>query len=94
MRKYEIMYILRADLDEATRGEVMAKLAKIITDKGGSVEKTDESMGLRELAYPIKKQTKGHYYYHELSADAEVVNKISKEFLLDASILKFLFIAK
>ena len=59
MRKYEIMYILRADLDEATRKEVMDKLAKIITDNGGKVENTDESMGLRDLAYEIKDQTKG-----------------------------------
>ena len=50
MRKYEIMYILKADLEEATRKEVMEKLASIITDNGGKVENTDESMGLRELA--------------------------------------------
>ena len=59
MRKYEIMYILKADLDEAARKEAMDKLAKLLEDNGAKVEDTNESMGLRELAYPIKDETKG-----------------------------------
>ena len=40
MRNYEIMYILKADLDEAARKEKMASLAKILTDKGATVSAT------------------------------------------------------
>ncbi len=92
MRKYEIMYILRADLDEATRGEVMAKLAKIITDKGGSVEKTDESMGLRELAYPIKKETKGYYVVLKVTMGNEAIAEFNRLVRIDNSVLRHLIV--
>ena len=92
MRKYEIMYILRADLDEATRGEVMAKLAKIITDKGGSVEKTDESMGLRELAYPIKNETKGYYVVLKVTMGNEAISEFNRLVRIDNSVLRHLIV--
>ena len=92
MRKYEIMYILRADLDEATRGEVMAKLAKIITDKGGFVEKTDESMGLRELAYPIKKETKGYYVVLKVTMGNEAISEFNRLVRIDNSVLRHLIV--
>ena len=52
MRKYEVMYILKADLDEAARKEAMDKLAAILTDNGAKVEKTDESMPRTILSAP------------------------------------------
>ena len=53
MRKYEIMYILRANLDEEARKAQMEKLANLLIKNGAKVEKTDEAFGLRDLAYPI-----------------------------------------
>ena len=51
-------------------------------------------MGDRMLAYMIKKQEKGHYYYFELQAEPQSINKMTAEFLLEGSILKHLFVAK
>ena len=90
MRKYEIMYILKADLEEEARKEVMAKLAKIITDKGGEVTKTDESMGLRELAYPIKKETKGYYVVLKANMGNEAINEFNRLVRIDNSVLRHL----
>ena len=91
MRKYEIMYIIKPSLDqEATRNEV-AKLSKILTDNGSSISKTDE-WGLRDLAYPIRKETKG--YYVVLQLETEENGKALKEFdrivKLDTNVLRFL----
>ena len=58
MRNYEIMYILRADLDEAGRAAEMEKLHKLLTDNGAEVKKVDESMGLRDLATKSKMKPK------------------------------------
>ena len=92
MRKYEIMYILRADLDDAARKDVMDKLAKIITDNGGKVEKTDESMGLRELAYPIKDQTKGYYVVLNVSMDNVAINEFNRLVRINPSVLRHLIV--
>ena len=92
MRKYEIMYILRADLDEAQRKEVMDKLAKILTDNGGKVEETSEAMGLRELAYPIKEQTKGYYVVLKVSMDNKAINEFNRLVRINPSVLRHLIV--
>lgn len=94
MRKYEIMYILKADLEEATRKEVMEKLASIITDNGGKVENTDESMGLRELAYPIKEQTKGYYVVLKASMDNVAINEFNRLVRINPSVLRHLIVVE
>ena len=94
MRKYEIMYILRADLDEAARKDVMDKLAGIITGNGGSVEKTDESMGLRDLAYPIKDQTKGYYVVLKVSMDNVAINEFNRLVRINPSVLRHLVVVE
>ena len=94
MRKYEIMYILRADLEEAQRKEVMDKLAKILTDNGGKVEETSESMGLRELAYPIKEQSKGYYVVLKVSMDNKAINEFNRLVRINPSVLRHLIVVE
>ena len=94
MRKYEIMYILRADLDEAQRKEVMEKLAKIITDNGGKIEETSETMGLRELAYPIKEQSKGYYVVLKVSMDNKAINEFNRLVRINPSVLRHLIVVE
>ena len=94
MRKYEIMYILRADLEEAQRKEAMEKLAKIITDNGGKVEETSEAMGLRELAYPIKEQSKGYYVVLKVSMDNKAINEFNRLVRINPSVLRHLIVVE
>ena len=94
MRKYEVMYILKADLDDAARKETMDKLASIITTNGGKVEKTDESMGLRELAYPIKEQTKGYYVVLSVSMDNVAINEFNRLVRINPSVLRHLIVVE
>ena len=91
MRKYEIMYILKADLDEAGRAEENAKLAKILTDNGAEVTKTDETLlGLRDLAYPIKDQTKGYYVVLKVTMDNAAINEFNRLVRIDNNVLRHL----
>ena len=94
MRSYEIMYILKADLDDAARKDVMDKLSAIITDNGGKVNKTDESMGLRELAYPIKDQTKGYYVVLKVDMDNKAINEFNRLVLINPSVLRHLIVVE
>ena len=69
MRNYEIMYILKADLDEAAREAEMNNVQALLEKNGAKVNNTDTKMGLRELAYEIKDQTKGFYVVLKVSAE-------------------------
>ena len=93
MRKYEIMYILRADLDEAGRKASMDKLAGLLTKNGASIDKVDESMGLRELAYPINDETKGYYVILKVSAEQAALYEFNRKVRHDANVLRFFIVA-
>ena len=91
MRKYEIMYILKADLSDEQRKAENDKLAKIITDNGGKVTKTDEtSLGLRDLAYPIKKETKGYYVVLKVTMENGSFNEFNRLVRIDNNVLRHL----
>ncbi len=92
MRKYEIMYILRADLDEEARKAEMAKLAKILTDKGATINKVDESLGLRDLAYPIKDETKGYYVVLRVEMGNEAINEFNRLVRINPNVLRHLIV--
>ena len=93
MRKYEIVYILKADLDEAARKEEMEKLANIITSRGGTVDKTDETtLGLRDLAYPIKKETKGYYVILKVEMDNEAHAEFDRLIRFDNNVLRHIIL--
>jgi len=91
MRNYEFTVIFDANEEKTAKGLEIIKnqfaAANVNTTK-------QEDLGVKNLAYEIKKQDKGHYYYFELEADPLCINKVSAEFLLNSEILKFLFIVK
>ena len=93
MRKYEIMYILRANLDEEARKAQMEKLANLLTKNGAKVEKTDEAFGLRDLAYPINDETKGYYVVLKVSAEQAALYEFNRKVRHNASVLRFLVVA-
>ena len=89
MRNYEIMYILKSDLDEEARKNVNEELAKIITNNGGKIV-NEESWGLKKLAYPIEKKTTGFYQLVEFEADPTVIAKLEVNYRRDERVLRFL----
>ena len=60
MKKYEIMYIVNASLDDAAFKTVSDRLHATITENGGSIDKVDD-WGVKEFAYVIDHMKKGHY---------------------------------
>ena len=60
MREYELVFIVRPDLDDNAFKEVVEKVKGWITEAGGVIAKTD-FWGKRKLAYVIRKQSEGQY---------------------------------
>jgi small subunit ribosomal protein S6 len=90
MRNYEIMYILKADLDDAAREAAMQDLQKLLEDNGAKVNGTDVKLGLRDLAYPINDETKGFYVVLKVSADETALNEFSRLVKIKQAVLRFL----
>ncbi len=89
MKNYEIMYILAPTLDESSTKTTIESLHKILTDNGANITGVKE-WGMRDLAYPIKKQTKGYYVIVEFSAEPKALNEFDRIVRLDSRVLRFL----
>ena len=91
MKKYEVMYILKANLEDATRQATIDSLNAIITNDGGVIESTDE-WGLREFAYEIDGMTKGYYVVVTFNGTAAAVAEFERKARISENVLRHLVI--
>ena len=91
MNTYEIMFIVRADIDEKTVKDTEKAFEKILTDMKSKVVNTKD-MGQRKLAYPIKDQVRGFYYILNVEASSEAVKEFDRKAKIDNNILRHLII--
>lgn len=88
MRSYEIMYIVRPDLDEEKLTAVVDKLSNVITSEGGEVVKVD-NWGKRQLAYMIDdKWNEGFYYLVYFNGEPAVVNELDRVIKLTEEVIR------
>ena len=74
--KYEIVYIVRPNVEESELKGIVKNFEEVLTKNGAKIESSKE-MGQRELAYEIKKFKSGYYYLYEISSKDD---KAEKEF--------------
>jgi small subunit ribosomal protein S6 len=87
MRRYEVMVILDADLEERTVGPSLDQYLTLVRQGGGSVEKVDV-WGRRRLAYEINKKSEGIYAVLDLSCEPSVVQELDRQLTLNESVLR------
>lgn len=92
MRNYELVYILRPNLEDEAKEAVFNKVKGII-ETNGQVTEID-TWGNRKLAYPIKKLNEGFYNLVYFTADKEVVNEIDRNLKITDSVIRHLIVRK
>ena len=88
IRRYETVFIVRADLQPDEAAGVVDRYAGIIGDMSGTIIKV-EHWGKRRLAYPIEKRREGVYVRFDFAARYEVVSEVERNFKIDEHILRF-----
>ena len=91
MNKYEIMFIVRPDTEEAEIKKTAETMKKVLTDKKAKVIE-EKAMGQRELAYEINKFNTGYYYLFVVEADADAEQEFSRVARINESILRHLIV--
>ncbi len=89
MRHYEATYILRPNLGDAVFTEIVDRTNAIVADFKGTLI-TEERIGMRKLAYAIKKEVQGYYVYINFAAPGEAVAEIERIFRIDDRVLRYL----
>lgn len=88
-RTYEVMYIVRPDIEEADIDKLIEGFAKNVTDGGGEVKST-EKMGRRRLAYTVRKFNDGFYVLMTIAAAGSLVGEIERRLRVSEQVIKFI----
>ena len=92
MRKYEIMFIVRPDLEETAMKKVVEDMKKTIEANDAKIVDTKE-MGQKDLAYEMNKYKTGYYFLFTIETESD---KATKEFdrlsLISEDILRHLIV--
>ena len=90
MNKYEIMFIVRSDIEEEARKNVVKTLEKTLTDNKATITLSKE-LGQREFAQPIKKFKSGFYYLYNIEAnDTAAIDEFSRVAKIEENVIRHL----
>ena len=89
MRAYEHTFIARQDLSPQQAQALAETYTELVAQQGGEVTK-NEYWGLRNLAYRMRKNRKGHYLHLNLKADAAAINELERQERLSDDVLRYL----
>ena len=91
MKKYELLFIVRPDLEEKAIKEVAKNFEKILVDNKANVLSSKE-MGQKELAYEINKHKSGYYFLINVEANNEIVNEFNRLATISEDVIRHLII--
>ena len=91
MRKYEIMYIIRPNIEDEGKKAVVERFNTILTDNGAEVLEAKE-WGKRRLAYEINDYRDGYYQILIVNAGTEAVNEFDRLARINDDILRHIVI--
>lgn len=91
MSLYECVFIARQDLSAAQADALLQEYKKLITEYKGKVSKT-EYWGLKKMAYPIKKNSRGHYTLLNIESGSDAIQELERKMRLNEDVLRYLTI--
>lgn len=91
MNKYEIMFIVRPDMEEAEIKKTAENMKKVLTDAGAKVME-EKAMGKRELAYEINKFNTGYYFLFVVEADSKSEQEFNRVARINESLLRHIVV--
>ena len=89
MPLYENVFIARQDISSAQVDALADQFTTLVGEQGGQVLKR-EYWGLRNIAYRIKKNRKGHYVMFNLDAPPAAVAELERNMRINEDILRYL----
>ena len=88
-RQYEVMFILRPDIEEEEMDKLISGFETTVTNGGGTV-KSVERMGRRRLAYTVRKCNDGVYVLLVVAANGPVVAELERRLRVSEPVIKFI----
>lgn len=90
-RRYEVVYIFDAALDEAACNERLGRFHALL---GAGVTPNVNHWGKRTLAFPIRRHETGYYVIAQFEAEPSVLPEFERAIKLEDGIIRFLVVAQ
>ena len=88
LRKFETLLLLSPELSAENREGILAALGGVIEREKGVMEEVDH-WGMRDLAYPVRKQMRGYYVRLVYNGPAALVAELERNIRITDGIFKF-----
>ena len=92
MNQYETVFIINPSVEETGVKALIEKFSNLINNDG-KVEKVEE-LGVRKLAYDIKKQKEGSYVVVYFEANPELIKELERIYRITDEIIKFIVVRR
>lgn len=92
MKNYESVIIIKPTLNDKEIEKLKEKVTKLINQIGQL--KSIESLGLKRLAYEIKKCNEGYYCLFNFEATPNSIYELERNYRITDDILKFIVVRK
>ena len=93
MNKYEILYILKANLDESVKEAQVEKYSALVTSNGGEVESVNK-WGNKRFAYEIDGKTEGYYVLMNFTANPDLPQEIERQMKISDEVVRCMIVRK
>ena len=91
MRTYELLSIIKPNIDSEEFDKLTAKIEETFVSLGGKVLTTDK-MGRKKLSYDIKDFRDGYMVVHTFELEPNQVEKLNKQLRLNENILRIMLL--
>ena len=89
MAFYESIFIARQELGDKELENIINNFKKILENNNANLVDT-ESWGLRNLAYKIEKNKKGHYMVLKIDGNGDAIQELERNMRIDENIIRYL----
>ena len=93
MRDYEVLYIVRADLDDEKVQDAVKRVNTLIERSGGQADRTN-LWGKRKLAYEVRHQKEGAYVLQDFQLEPDRVPELEASLKITEEVLRHLIVRK
>ena len=93
MRDYEVLYIVRPDLDDEKVQDAVKRVNTLIERSGGAADRTN-LWGKRKLAYEVKHQKEGIYVLQDFKIGPDRVPELEAALKITEEVMRHLIVRK
>lgn len=91
MRAYEILYVIRPDIEEDAKKALVERFDNLLTSNGAEIVESKE-WGKRRLAYEINDYKEGFYQIIKLNSEVDATNEFERLAKISNDIIRHMIV--